>query len=110
MNTGLPELPDIDAAPEQYEILGWEMSQGDCLVFQALIVHGSGGNSSVRNRRRAFSTRWTGDDARYDRRMGEVAIPTSDPGLKHGARMDCADFPVIWKRGGAAGDSPTPVG
>ncbi len=29
---------------------------------------------------------------------GEVAIPTTDPGLQHGDPMDCEDFPVIWRR------------
>jgi len=62
------------------------------------IVHGSGGNSSIKNRRRAFSTRWTGDDARYDRRRGEVAIPTSDPGLNDGDPMNCEDFPLVWTK------------
>jgi ectoine hydroxylase-related dioxygenase (phytanoyl-CoA dioxygenase family) len=95
--TGLPELPDINANPEKYEILGWDMQPGDCLVFQAMIVHGSAGNSSLQNRRRALATRWTGDDARYAVRPGRVAIPTRDPGLVHGDIMDCEDFPVIWR-------------
>ena len=98
-DTGLPELPDINATPEKYEFLGWDMEPGDCLVFQAMIVHGAAGNASMSNRRRAYSTRWTGDDARYDRRSGEVGVPTTDPGLAHGAEMDCEDFPVIWRRG-----------
>lgn len=96
--TGLPELPDIDGNREQYEILGWDMEPGDCLVFQAMMVHGSDGNTSLQNRRRALATRWTGDDARYEVRSGEVAIPTTDPGLEHGDLMDCDDFPVIWQR------------
>ena len=96
--TGLPELPEIDAEPEKYEILGWDMKPGDCLVFQAMTVHGSAGNTSPANRRRAYSTRWTGDDARYDGRTGEVAIPTSDPGLNNGAKMDCTDFPLVWQK------------
>jgi len=97
-DTGLPELPDIEAAREQYELLGWDMEPGDCLVFQAMIVHGAAGNASQHNRRRAYSTRWTGDDARYAWRSGEVGIPTTDPGLIDGAEMDCEDFPVIWRR------------
>jgi ectoine hydroxylase-related dioxygenase (phytanoyl-CoA dioxygenase family) len=95
--TGLPELPDINANPEQYQILGWDMEPGDCLVFQAMIVHGSAGNSSLQNRRRALATRWTGDDARYAVKPGRVAIPTRDPGLTDGDVMDCADFPMVWR-------------
>lgn len=96
--TGLPELPDIEARRGEYEILGWDMEPGDCLVFQGMIVHGAGGNADLAHRRRALATRWTGDDARYEVRNGQVAIPTSDPGLEHGELMDCEDFPVIWRR------------
>lgn len=98
--TGLPELPDIDSRRDEYKILGWDMEPGDCLVFQGMIVHGSAGNASMVCRRRALATRWTGDDARYEVRGGQVAIPTSDPGLQHGSLMDCDDFPVIWRRAG----------
>lgn len=95
--TGLPELPDIDAQPEKYDLLGWDMKLGDCLVFQGMIVHGAKGNTS-NNRRRAWATRWTGDDVRYDKRSGEVAIPTEDPGLSHGDILDSSTFPVVWRQ------------
>lgn len=95
--TGLPALPDIEAERDRHRILRFALEPGDCLVFQAMIVHGAPGNRS-RRRRRALATRWTGDDARYCKRPGEVAIPTSDPGLTHGDAMDCALFPVIWRR------------
>lgn len=94
--TGLPPLPDIEAERERHEILRFALEPGDCLVFQAMIVHGAPGNRSTQ-RRRALATRWTGDDARYCIRPGEMAIPTRDPGLMHGDPMDCADFPVVWR-------------
>ncbi len=94
--TGLPPMPDIDEKPEKYEILGWDLEPGDCLIFQAMITHGSAGNSSLTNRRRAYATRWTGDDARFCMRKGEVAIPTTDPGLQHGDEMTCEMFPHVW--------------
>ena len=72
------------AHPERYEILGWDMVPGDGLVFQAMIVHGSAGNLSATTRRRAWATRWTGDDARFCVRKGEVGYPLEDPGLRHG--------------------------
>lgn len=92
----LEAMPDIDADRGAYDIVAYEMEPGDCLVFQAMIVHGAPGNASQSYRRRALATRWTGDDARYCVHSGEVAIPTSDPGLKHGDRMDCALFPRVW--------------
>lgn len=94
--TGLPPLPDIEAERDRHRILRFALEPGDCLVFQAMIVHGAPGNRS-QHRRRALATRWTGDDARYCVRPGEVAIPTSDPGLSHGDIMDCDLFPVIWR-------------
>ncbi len=64
-------------------------------MFQAMIVHGAPGNEG-QHRRRALSTRWAGDDARYSRRQGEIAIPTEDPGLGHGERLDSERFPLVW--------------
>ncbi len=91
--TGLPPMPAIEG--EGHDILDWQLAPGDCLVFQAMIVHGAPANHG-QNRRRALATRWVGDDARYYRRPGEVAIPTSDPGLADGAVMGCQAFPLAW--------------
>lgn len=94
--TQLEELPDIEAERHRHHILTWDLAPGDCLVFQAMIIHGAPGNASLERRRRALSTRWTGDDARYAPRAGETAIPTTDPGIAAGAVLDCLDFPVVW--------------
>ncbi len=99
--TDFDELPDIEAARERYRILAWDLAPGDCLVFQAMIVHGAPGNASLARRRRALATRWAGDDARYAPRAGETAIPTSDPGLAPGSRLDCTSFPLVWSEGRA---------
>jgi ectoine hydroxylase-related dioxygenase (phytanoyl-CoA dioxygenase family) len=93
--TGLEEMPDIEAERERHRILTWDLEAGDCLVFQAMIVHGAPGPAESPRRRRALATRWAGDDARYAVRRGEVAIPTSDPGLRHGDRLDGPLFPRI---------------
>ena len=95
-DTGLPPLPQIESERAKHRIASFEMQPGDLLAFQAMVVHGAPGNSGS-HRRRAVSTRWTGDDARYCVRRGEVSIPTADPGLKHGDRMDCARFPLVWR-------------
>src|SRR4030095_9275764 len=95
VGTGLPPLPDIESNRHKYKISRFAMQPGDLLVFTALIVHGAPGNSG-QYRRRALATRWAGDDARYCRRPGEVAIPTRDPGLVHGDHLDCERFPIVW--------------
>ncbi|MDP3738618.1 MAG: phytanoyl-CoA dioxygenase family protein [Hyphomonadaceae bacterium] len=58
----MDDVPDINAHPERYELLDWEMSPGDILMFHPLTLHGSYGNSHRTRRRRALALRWTGDD------------------------------------------------
>ncbi len=103
--TQLPPLPDIEAQRNQYRIARFALAPGDCLVFQAMVVHGAPGNTG-RQRRRALATRWCGDDARYCRRPGEIAIPTVDPGLAHGARLNCERFPLVWSASASARAAP----
>ena len=95
--TGLPQLPDIEARREQYPIGSFSVEAGDCIVFNAMTVHGAPGNRSLARRRRAVSTRWCGDDARYRVRAGEVAVPSCDPGLQDGDILDCEIFPRVWQ-------------
>jgi ectoine hydroxylase-related dioxygenase (phytanoyl-CoA dioxygenase family) len=94
--TGLPDLPDIEAERERLDIRRFALAPGDCLVFQAMIVHGAPANMTA-NRRRALATRWCGDDARFCVRPGKVSIPTADAGLAHGDLLDCARFPLVWQ-------------
>lgn len=58
----MDDIPDINANPDQYELLDWEMQPGDILMFHPLTLHGSYGNSHRSRRRRALALRWTGDD------------------------------------------------
>ena len=89
-------LPDIESERSTHRIASFAFQPADVLAFQAMIVHGAPGNNG-KERRRALSTRWTGDDARYCVRRGEASIPTEDPGLEHGDRMECERFPLVWK-------------
>ncbi len=60
------KIPDIDANREAYDLLSWDLEPGDCLVHHSLAVHGAGGNRSQKQRRRALSVRWLGDDAYFE--------------------------------------------
>ncbi len=91
-------VPDIDAHRDDYTILAWDLEPGDCIAFQALVVHGAPGNPSKVNRRRALSLRLTGDDARFARRDGYMSPPFPEVTLAPGDPMDCDTFPVIWPR------------
>lgn len=54
----------------KFELLTWDMDPGDCLVHHSLAVHGAPGISSQSGRRRAYATRWFGEDVRFDPRPG----------------------------------------
>lgn len=61
----LEPMPDIDADPDQYKVLCWDLEPGDALLFHGRTIHGARSNTSPHIQRRAISTRWCGDDVRY---------------------------------------------
>jgi ectoine hydroxylase-related dioxygenase (phytanoyl-CoA dioxygenase family) len=65
IDENMDDVPDINANPEQYELLDWDMEPGDILIFHPLTLHGSFGNRHRTRRRRALALRWTGDDVVY---------------------------------------------
>ena len=92
-------VPDIDRNPADYEILSWALQPGDCVVFFGMTLHGAAGNVSLTTSRRALSTRWFGDGARFAERPWEISPPITG-GLQPGEPMACEDFPVVWSRAG----------
>jgi len=91
-------LPDIEAMRGQFEVMNWDMKAGDCLVHHCMTVHGAPGNASSTRRRRAYATRWTGDDVVYAPREGQAAITIHAPTIEPGQPIDCAVFPRLWPR------------
>ncbi len=65
-------VPDPDA--EGMRVLEWQMEPGDAVAFNYLTLHGARGNTTDA-RRRAFSLRLLGDDARYVTRPGRTSPP-----------------------------------
>ena len=93
-NDYLP-VPDPDAEPDKFKVVEWEMEPGDAVAFHYKTVHGARGNMSER-RRRAFSMRWVGDDARYVKRPGRTSPPFPGHDMKDGERLREDWFPVVW--------------
>lgn len=89
----LEDPPDIDAHREDYELVNWDMEPGDVLIFHPLTLHGSPGNSSTR-RRRAFATRWLGDDVIYAPAKARMPLPKGH-GLVRGDKMSGHFFPQV---------------
>jgi ectoine hydroxylase-related dioxygenase (phytanoyl-CoA dioxygenase family) len=91
----LETIPDFEAERDRHRLLSWELDVGDCIAFHGLTVHGAPENLST-HRRRAFSARFTGEDARWVLREGFMSPPPPDAdGPEVGARLDSAIFPVL---------------
>ena len=88
-------VPDPDA--EGMRILEWEMEPGDAVAFNYRTLHGARGNTS-QSRRRAFSLRLVGDDARYVERPGRTSPPFPGHDMVPGQRLREDWFPVLLQR------------
>ncbi len=88
-------VPDPDAEPERYRVLEWPMQPGDAVAFHYRTLHGARGNLADR-RRRAFSRRFVGDDARYGTRPGRTSPPFPGHDMQPGQRLREDWFPVVF--------------
>jgi ectoine hydroxylase-related dioxygenase (phytanoyl-CoA dioxygenase family) len=88
-------VPDPDA--EGMLIREWEMQPGDAVAFNFRILHGARGNDGGA-RRRAFSLRFVGDDARYVERPGRTSPPFPGHDMKPGQRLREDWFPQVFQR------------
>jgi ectoine hydroxylase-related dioxygenase (phytanoyl-CoA dioxygenase family) len=94
----LADLPHIDAARENFPILGWELKPGDAVCFHMLTLHGAQGVTGE-HRRRVFSVRFLGDDITHAPRRWRTSpeFPGLRDELPAGAPMNHPLFPVLWR-------------
>lgn len=85
-------VPDPDA--EGMRVIEYDMEPGDAVAFHFRILHGARGNHSAQ-RRRAFSLRLVGDDARYVERPGRTSPPFPGHGMQAGERLRTDWFPIL---------------
>ena len=90
-------VPKPEAPGSDMQILEWPMVPGDVVAFHFRTVHSAHGNLTAR-RRRAFSTRWVGEDAAVVRRAGRTSPPFPGHDMKPGERLREDWFPIIWSR------------
>ncbi|MCW1952207.1 MAG: phytanoyl-CoA dioxygenase family protein [Octadecabacter sp.] len=86
-------VPDPDA--QGMEIREYPMEAGDAVAFNYHILHGARGNETT-SRRRAFSLRLLGDDARYTERPGPTSPPFPGHDMTQGQHLRADWFPKIW--------------
>ncbi|MCV2866713.1 phytanoyl-CoA dioxygenase family protein [Albidovulum sediminicola] len=90
-------MPVPNPDEEGMDIREWEMEPGDAVAFNYATLHGARGNNAA-TRRRAFSLRLLGDDARYVERPGRTSPPFPGHEMTPGQKLREDWFPVIWKR------------
>lgn len=88
-------VPDPDV--ESMNVVEWEMEPGDAVAFHYRVLHGARANHSDK-RRRAFSLRLVGDDARYVERQGSTSPPFPGHDMKPGERLREDWFPIVYQR------------
>jgi hypothetical protein len=106
-----PQMPDVDAAPADFDIIAWATQPGDVVVFHPAMLHG-GAATQAAVRRRALSLRFFGDDvicaARPHDGMADIDGLKHDDGGRHplkkmalekaGAPFRHPDFPQLRPR------------
>ena len=55
-NKSLDLMPDIDAAPDDFELLCWDVVPGDVIVFGGEVIHGASDNAEGSCGGRALGT------------------------------------------------------
>jgi ectoine hydroxylase-related dioxygenase (phytanoyl-CoA dioxygenase family) len=85
-------VPDPDA--EGMAVREWPMEPGDAVAFNYGILHGARGNHTGA-RRRAFSLRIVGDDARYTQRPGPTSPPFPGHDMVQGQKLREDWFPML---------------
>ena len=92
------KTPDIEACPEEYDIISFDVQPGDVIIHHVLTLHGSRGNQSTDKMRRAVSFRYCGDDITYYDRPGAIVQPYLTDKLKDGDPLFSKDYPIVFPR------------
>ncbi len=95
-----PKMASVTTLEDTFreeDIRAFELQPGDTLLFDFRTLHGTTA-APIQQQRRAFSTRWLGDDMVYCERTGETSPPLKDLGVTPGMRMPESLFPILWQQ------------
>jgi len=99
-----PDFIDYDQRRDDASLkfLSWDMEPGDAILIHPWCYHYSCGNPTP-NWRIAVSTRWFGDDIRWNPRPESINHPGySFDEMVKGEKPEGPLFPVVWRDGAAA--------
>ena len=99
---GTVPFPDVENNRDDYDIVSWDMQPGDCVAFNARIIHGGSGNLAPDRGLKVFNTQWLGDDVRIKFRTegmdpDHTELMTS-LGLGPGDKIGTDTYPAVWAR------------
>ena len=96
----LAELPDIDADPDRFPVIGWAARARRRRVLPHAHPARRRRRRAATNRRRVLSVRFLGDDMVHAVVPGRPRrrSPVSPTELADGAPLDHPLFPVVWER------------
>lgn len=92
-DTPFTDMPEIETMRNRFDIVSWDLEPGDAVAHHPLTIHASFGNQTRDNRRRAYITRWMGDDITFLPRDKTMGFPI-DLNLDRGAPMNIGLFPL----------------
>ena len=96
------DFPDIDADPENFGVVNWELQPGDCIAFNGRTMHGGSGKLDNDTSLKVFTTKWMGDDVRIKfRNYGmdpDFSSVMIKKGLKSGDRPSTDMYPLVWSK------------
>ena len=95
MDSDLPASPNFGEQREGVELLGWDMEPGDVLLFGPVVCHGSEGNASNEQDRRALAFRYCGGDVTFAPRHATMPL-LWEHGLEPGDPLAGSLFPQVW--------------
>lgn len=96
---GYERIPDIEADRDAFDIVSFDITPGDLVIFHPNMLHGGGSPTTAR--RRTLSVRFFGDDVVYDpRARPEPPYPGHDAVCRPGEPLRGHWFPQLLGPGG----------
>jgi ectoine hydroxylase-related dioxygenase (phytanoyl-CoA dioxygenase family) len=95
---GVEVLPDIEAQRGQHRILAWDVEPGDCIVFDAMTVHGNRGNQANTTAER-LALRFGAQGIKFaPNKYPWVVVDENYHYLRENEALSGENFPLVWKR------------
>jgi ectoine hydroxylase-related dioxygenase (phytanoyl-CoA dioxygenase family) len=95
-------IPDIDASLGAYDVRSWDLTAGDCLVFDLRTLHGATRQTTPLQRTiRRLSLRFADENVRFEPRgpwTEEISNHLIALGQRPGEPLNCPLLPEVWRK------------